>query len=963
MPAGSGVVASAPDRLAGKAGRTSDPAGEGLARASDPAQAGDPAQTDPARTGPAQTDPARTGPARADDPARTDPAPLRPGVATARGNLAACDAASPLQVLRALDSTRRGLDEAEAQARLTRHGENAVAVGGQPRWTARALAAVRNPFVVILIILTAVSTATGDLGGALVITVMVVISCVLRVRQEYRSDRAAAALRALVAATATVIRRAAAGSPAVARELPVDQLVPGDLVELAAGDMVPADLRLLRTNDLAVSQAVFTGESQPAAKRASSVISGGCVGTSGAGPGRDDTSVFDSPRLCLMGTSVVSGSGTAVVVATGPDTYLGSTYQDLPRDRARTTFDRDVRDVTWMLISLMLVCAPVVLAVNAAIRGHPLEALLFSVAVAVGLTPEMLPVVVTSALARGAAAVAGRAAIVKRLPAMHNLAAMDVLCTDKTGTLTEDLVSLDCYHDVTGRTDPLVLRSAWLGSHWLSAAADGAITDVLDQALLTGGAEHGLAAEDSTTLVDVVPFDYTRRRVTVITRSAGALGQHTLITKGAPEEVLGCCTQVRHGGRLVPLGPAERDRAVGRADALARNGVRVLAVAVTTRQARAGRYQPADEADLTLAGFVGFRDRPRESAPRAVAELAACGVTIKIMTGDHPLVAARICREVGIDAGPIVTGPDLARLDDQALAAVAETGIVFARVDPAQKARLLRALRSGGHTVGFLGDGVNDAAALRDADVGISVAGATAVARECADVVLLRKDLTLLRQAVTEGRRSLGNVIKYLKITISSNFGNVLSMLAASAALPFLPMLPLQVLAQNLCFDVSQLALAFDSVDEPSRRGPCVLDRRALARFVLCFGPVNTLADLVTFVLLWRIMGGHAGPAGQAMFRAGWFAENLLTQALAVHLLRSRWLPSARHHAARPVLLATLALALFGLGLPLTLAGAALRLPAPPAVYYPLLGAVLLGYAVAIVAVKAWYLRRCSRWL
>jgi len=892
-------------------------------------------------------------------PASAAALPLSPD--TARDGLISWAAAPPLQVLRGLDSTRRGLDEAQAQARLARHGDNALAPGAEPGWGTRALTAARNPFVVILIVLTAISTATGDLGGAAVIAAMVVISCLLRVRQEYRSDRAAAALRAMVATTATVIRRASPGSPAVAREVPIDQLVPGDIVHLVAGDMVPADLRLLRSDDLAVSQAVFTGESRPAAKRATSVVSGGLQPAAG---GRDGaTSVFDSPVLCLMGTSVVGGCGTAIVVATGADTYLGATHHDQSRETATTAYDRGVRDVTWLLISLMLLCAPVVLAVNASVRGHPLEAFLFAVAVAVGLTPEMLPVVVTSALARGASALAGRAAIVKRLPAMHNLGAMDVLCSDKTGTLTEDRVSLDCHLDPAGRPDPRVLRSAWLGAHWSALATDGAVADVLDQALLADEAERGLALDEGAVLVDIVPFDSARRRVTVVTRDPRSLGQHMLITKGAPAEVLGCCTRVRCGDDVIPLGDAQRARAHAVADGLARGGVRVLAVAEAVRLARAGTYRPADERAMTLIGFVGFHDRARPSAARALADLAALGVAVKIVTGDDPLVAERICREVGIHAGPVVTGADVARLDDPALAAVAREGTVFARVDPAQKARLVLALRTAGHTVGFLGDGVNDASALQAADVGISVADATAVARECADVILVRKDLTMLGQAITEGRRSFGNVIKYLKITISSNFGNVLSMLAASAALPFLPMLPLQVLAQNLCFDLSQLSLAFDAVDESSLRGPRTFVRRDLARFVICLGPVNTLADLATFAILWRIMGGHTGAAGQAVFRAGWFAENLLTQAIAVHLLRSRWAPSPRRHAARPVLLSTLGLALVGLGLPLTPAGAALRLGAPPAVFYPLLAVVLTGYALATVAAKAWYLRRNARWL
>ncbi|MGD0374274.1 MAG: magnesium-translocating P-type ATPase [Streptosporangiaceae bacterium] len=872
-------------------------------------------------------------------------------------------AAAPLQVLRGLDSAWRGLDETEAQDRLIRLGDNTLAVGRLPHWGRRVLTAARNPFVVILICLTVVSAATGDLDGAVVITAMVVISCVLRVRQEYRSDLAAAALRAMVATTATVVRRASATSRPCVREVPVDQLVPGDIVQLAPGDMVPADVRLLKSDDLAVNQAVLTGESLPAAKRAAAVITQAARDgeTSQAGSPADRTSVFDSPRLCFMGTTVVSGSGTSIVVCTGTSTYLGASHQEQPHRTAGTSFDRGVRSVTRLLLGFMLVCVPVVLAVNATIRGHPVEAFLFAVAVAVGLTPEMLPVVVTAALAQGARVMAGRAAIVKRLPALHNLGAMDVLCTDKTGTLTEDRISVDCFLDAAGGTDLEVMRLAWLNSYWSTAYAEAATADLLDQALLDRGESLGMMAEDSPDVIGIIPFDFSRRRVTVVTRTG--FGSHELITKGAAEEVLACCTRVRADGRDVPLEEDRLARALMLIDSYARDGVRLVAVAVAARQAKSGRYQPGDEAGLALAGFVGFRDPPRASAPQAVTDLARHGIAVKVLTGDHPLVAARVCRDVGVDPGRVLTGQDAAQLDDAELVAVAEATTVFARVDPAQKARIVRALQAGGRTVGFLGDGVNDAAALRDADVGISVAGAAALARECADIILLRKELPMLGQAVIEGRRSVSNIAKYLKITVSSNVGNVLSMLAASAALPFLPMLPLQVLAQNLCFDVCQLSLAFDTVDESSLDRPRAFDSRDLARFVLRFGPVNTLADLAIFVFLWRLMGTHASPAGQALFRTGWFAENLVTQSIAVHLLRSPSLPSPRRHAARPVLLATLVLALTGLCLPLTPLGTALRLEALPVAYFPVLAVVIVGYCAATIAAKARYLRRTAPWL
>lgn len=873
------------------------------------------------------------------------------------GGLAEYQAASPLQVLRSLESTRRGLTEYEAEARLARFGENAIAPARLPSPAARLRTAVRSPFIGVLIGLAAVSAATDDLSGAAVIAALAAISCLLRARQESRSDRAATALRAMVATTSTVIRRSAGQGPGIARELPVDQLVPGDIVRLYAGDIAPADLRLLRSDGLTVSQSVFSGESLPAAKAAAMAVA------ADQSPADHEGTLLDSPVLCFMGTSVLSGSATAVVVATGVATYLGSTCELASSASTETSFDRGARQVSWLLIGFMLICVPVVLAVNAAIRGHLLEAFLFAVAVAVGLTPEMLPVVVTTALARGAGILAGKAAIVKRLPAMHNLGAMDVLCTDKTGTLTEDLVSVDCSVDPLGRPDPRVLRLACANSHWSTQSQDPAVTDMLDQALLAHAAQAGLTGDPDEVPVGLVPFDPSRRRVTVVLRKAGDLGSHLLITKGSAEDVLDCCAYLRADRQDIRLDREERARIMARSEEYARAGVRLLAVALATRNARSGGYGPADEAGMTLIGFLGFRDPPKCTARAALDALASAGIAVKVVTGDHPLVAARICADVGLEAGQPVTGREIDRMDDASLRALAANTTIFARVEPAQKARIVRALRAGGRTVGFLGDGLNDTAALRDCDVGISVSSAVAAARECADVILLRKDLTILGEAVTQGRRTFGNIVKYLKITVSSNFGNALSMLVASAALPFLPMLPMQVLVQNLCFDLSQLPLAFDRVDEPSVRQPRTFDARDLARFVGWFGPVNMLADLATFVILWRLIGQHDSAAGQVMFRSGWFAENLLTQAAAIHLLRSRWLPSIRRHATRPVLLATLALASTAVLLPFTPLGSAIQLGHLPAVFLPLLSVVLAGYCAITIALKTSYIARTGRWL
>ncbi len=900
--------------------------------------------------------PAAPGAPPSDGPARHVPA-----------SSAAWTGLPPLVVLRQLQSTPRGLTEDDAHARLARHGDNTVAFGRPPSWSRQLLAAARNPFAVVLLCLAGVSAALGNAYSVAVISVLVVVSCLVRVWQERRSGRAAAALRALVARTATVLRRADASAVPVAREVPVDQLVPGDVVELAAGDLVPADMYLLRCADLAVSQAVLTGESAPAAKRAPASVGGDRAGQGGAGDDTDEAALLDCPWLCLAGSSVAAGAGLGVVVATGPRTYFGATHRSGLVAGPETCFDRGVKTVSWTLIRFMLISVGLVMAVTATAGGNPGEAFLFVVSVAVGLTPEMLPVVVDAALARGAQLMARLGVIVKRLPAIHNLGAMDVLCTDKTGTLTEGTMSLEESVDPRGHPDPTVLRLACLNSYWSADAVGGTVGDLLDEALLASGSEEGVAvARDlagELTGVSIIPFDHARRRGTVVLRRARRPAAFLMITKGAPDAVLACCDQVRTPGGAVPLGPREHARLTRIAEAHAAAGVRLLAVACAEITPRRDGYRPADETGLTLAGFVGFRDQPKASARPALGQLAGSGIAVKVITGDHPLVAARACREAGLDPGEALLGDRADLLTDEALAQVAARTVLFARVRPEQKARIVRALRASGRTVGYLGDGANDVLPLRAADVGISVESAVDSARESADVILAGKDLTALSEAVGHGRRTFGNIIKYIKITVSSNAGNVGSMLAAGAFLPFLPMLPLQVLVQNLCFDATQLTLAFDHVGEPSLHQPRTFDRRDIARFVICFGLVNMLADLVTFAILWRLGMLHSGALGRAVFRGAWFTENLLTQALAVLLLRARAGTPLRNRAAWPVLLGTVVAALVGLCLPLSPLASSLGMHAPPLAYFPLLAAVLGGYWATLLAVRAAYLRFSQRWL
>ncbi|MEU4510608.1 magnesium-translocating P-type ATPase [Nonomuraea wenchangensis] len=837
---------------------------------------------------------------------------------------------TPLRVLRRLETGPRGLVTADAEARLLDHGENVVPSRRPPTWPRRLLRSLRDPFTLVLLGLGLVSALIASWATAGVIVLLVAVSCLLRSNGEHRADRSTAALRRMVATTTTVRRRATKDAEPEEREIPADQLVPGDVIKLGPGDLVPADARLLRANGLTVHQAQLTGESAPVVKRALDLPEG-------------------DEHLLWQGSSVASGSALAVVTATGAATRFAGAYAGPPprsrlsrRGGARRTsaFDRSVYGLSWVLVRGMLVIPPVALVANAVLRGKGLEALPFAVAVAVGLTPEMLPVVVTTVLARGAALLARRGVIVKRLSALPDMGAIDVLCMDKTGTLTRDRPVLSGSVDPGGRPDPEPLRWAAVNGLVTLHLADPPAPDPLDEAILSGAPDLGEVEG-----LDAVPFDPLTRVSRALVRDGEDV---VVVVKGAVEAVLERCA----------TGERERRRANATAAALARSGARVLAVArgvasapgldgVTRGVASApgldavarGGASPesgldeAGERGLTLVGFVTLADEPSPDAAAALALLARRGVKVKILTGDHPGTAARICRELGLEAGEVADAAGLT-------AAMAERATVIARCTPEQKARVVRALRAAGHTVGFLGDGVNDLPAMRAADVGICPRAAVDVTREAADVVLAGKDLSAIGQAVVVGRRSSGNIVTYLRIALSSNLGNVIAMLVAGLALPFLPMLPVQVLAQNLCFDAAQLALAFERPGPAVLRRPFRLRRQAVLRFIAGFGLVNAGVDLVTFAVLTRLHGTQ----DESAFHTGWLVENVLTQAAIMLLLR----PVTR--VSRPLGLATGALAAAGLLLPLSPLAPALGLVALPVTSLLWLLLVLALYAGVLLA-------------
>jgi Mg2+-importing ATPase len=864
------------------------------------------------------------------------------------------------QVLWTLNSSKQGLVEDDAAARLKKFGKNEVSQEKPPTWYGQLLQSFNNPFVYILVGLAVVSYLTGDMKATIVLTSMVLISGVLRFVQEYRSTQAAEKLKKLVSTTATVIRRKSLDNRGERREIPIKELVPGDIIHLAAGDMIPADVRLLSSKDLFVSQAVLTGESLPVEKydtlsavvekRADLVV-------------QDQLSILDSPTICLMGTNVVSGTAVAVVVATGDRTYFGSLAKNITGKRALTSFEKGVNRVSWLLIGFMAAMVPIVFLLNGITKGNWGDALLFSISIAVGLTPEMLPMIVTANLARGAVVMAKQKAVIKRLNSIQNLGAMDILCTDKTGTLTQDKIILERHVDLQGNESQEPLRYAYLNSYYQTG-----LKNLLDVAVL----EHvemktQLQPAENYSKVDEIPFDFVRRRMSVVVEELDNPSghKHILICKGAVEEIFNICSHAKYSDIIIPMNEFVRADGIQVTQQLNENGFRVIAVAykeISISQDTIPSYGTKDECDLILVGYLAFLDPPKDSASQAIMALQEHGVTVKIITGDNDIVTRKICQEVNLHIDGIVLGSQIEKMSDEQLVNLVDTTTVFAKMSPLQKARIIRILQSKGHIVGYLGDGINDAAALRDADVGISVDTAADIAKESADIILLEKNLMVLEQGVLEGRRTFGNILKYLNMTASSNFGNVFSVMGSSAILPFLPMQSIQLLAQNLLYDISQITIPFDNVDKEFLRRPQKWNVPNIGRFMLFIGPISSIFDYVTFIVMWFVFGANT-PEEVKLFNSGWFVEGLLSQSLVVHLLRtSRW-PFLQSTASLPVLLLTGIIVAIGVMIPFTPLGAALGMVPLPMRYFGWLWVILGAYFLLTQAIKMWYVRIFGEWL
>ncbi|MDC4307048.1 magnesium-translocating P-type ATPase [Acinetobacter baumannii] len=857
-------------------------------------------------------------------------------------------------LLKQFDTHLMGLTEEQAYTQQMTVGLNEVTHEKPLTWWQHLWYCYRNPFNILLSLLALIAFFTDDLTGSTIISVMVILSTLLRYWQEAKSNQAADALKAMVSNTATVLRHQVSAEDLELMherygidtknqtthqfEIPIQYLVPGDVILLSAGDMIPADCRILSAKDLFVSQAAMTGESMPVEKFPLQ-------------KNLEETSALELDNIVFMGTNIVSGSAQAVVLSTGIQTYFGAlAHRVTATDRSTTAFQMGVNKVSWLLIRFMLVMAPVVLFINGFTKGDWAEAFLFALSVAVGLTPEMLPMIVTSTLAKGAVFLSKKKVIVKRLDAIQNFGAMDVLCTDKTGTLTQDKIFLSQHIDVQGGKSDFVLMQAFLNSYYQTG-----LKNLLDVAVLEAVDDQIKIQKLRYKKLDEVPFDFDRRRMSVVVQTPQQKAR--MITKGAVEEMLKVCRYVEVNGKVEPL-TKQREVAI---EALTqrynRDGLRVVAVAYREFKNHQENYSVVDERDLILIGYITFLDPPKESAKEAVQSLQAHGVTVKVLTGDNEFVTQKVCREIGLNYDQVLLGGVIETLTDQQLKRAVEQYHIFAKLSPVHKERIVEQLKANGHVVGFLGDGINDAAAIRAADIGISVDTAVDIAKESADLILLEKSLMVLEKGVIEGRRTFANMLKYIKMTASSNFGNVFSVLIASAFIPFLPMLPIHLLIQNLLYDVSQIVIPFDNVDEELIAKPQRWQPEEVGRFMVVFGPISSIFDMITFGLMWFVFSANT-PEHQTLFQSGWFVVGLLTQTLIVHMIRTAQIPFIQSRAATPLLIMTAAIMCIGIFLPMGPLASYLKLQALPLSYFLYLPVILGTYMCVTQWVKKIYIRR-----
>lgn len=857
------------------------------------------------------------------------------------------------ELLNFFHSTDQGMKDEQIEESREKYGENSISYGKKTPFIVEVLKAYITPFTLVLIALGVISFITEyvlaapgdkDLFGVIIIFTMVIVSGTMTLVQSVRSNQAAEKLKSLVKVTAAVKRNGDY------TEIPMEEIVCGDLVRLSAGDMIPADMRLLSAKDLFISQAALTGESYPVEKQA--IV-------------YDDETLSETSyeNLAFMGSNVISGSAEGIIVSVGNETLFGHVAQTLSEKPIKSSFEIGIHKTSMLLIKFMALMAPTVIVINGLTKGDWLEAFLFGLSVAVGLTPEMLPMIVTTNLVKGASVMAKKGTVIKNLNAIQNFGAIDVLCTDKTGTLTQDKIILEYHMDCSGKEDDRVLRHAYLNSYYqtgLKNLLDVAIIDEAKQTLATDKINYRK--------VDEIPFDFERRRMSVVVEDTA--GKTQMITKGAIEEMLSISNYIDIDGIVSPLTNEKRESVLAKVRDLNEDGLRVIGVAQKTNPSVVGEFSVKDESDMVLIGYLAFLDPPKETTKQALKALKDHDVAVKVLTGDNELVTRSVCRQVGLEINELITGEKISEMDDRELAQVAENHEVFVKLNPQQKARLTTALRQNGHTVGFLGDGINDAPAMKVADIGISVDTAVDIAKESADVILLEKDLTILERGLLSGRETFGNIMKYIKATASSNFGNMFSVLVASTFLPFLPMLPLQILFLNLIYDVSCISLPWDKMDKEYLHEPKKWEASSIGKFMVYFGPTSSIFDITTYLLMYfiicpAVVGGdfHTLDAQQkivfiALFHAGWFVESLWSQTLVLHALRTPKIPFIQSNATFAMFTITTLGIVVGSILPFTGFGAELGLMPLPGTYWTWLVVTILAYLTLVTMVKKFYIKK-----
>ncbi len=825
-------------------------------------------------------------------------------------------------LLERLGASMKGFSDLEAQARLEQFGLNEPARKKKRGIVFELLLKFANPLVLVLLVIAGSSLFFGEKISAALVSLMAVMSVLLSFIQEHKAGQEAEKLSEMVRATATVFRNGRA------REIKMREIVPGDVVDLYAGDMIPADLRILSCKDLFINQASLTGESIPVEKIAGSLDTAG-------------QSVTDLRNIAFMGSSVVSGTALGLVTQTGVSTQFGEVSRRLATMRVETGFDRGLKTFVWLMLRAMLLLVAVIFIINMVSKHKMLDAFLFSLAVAVGLTPEMLPMLVALNLSKGAMAMAKKKVIVKRLNAIQNLGAMDILCTDKTGTLTMDNVVLEKHCDVVQREDHSVHTLAFLNSHYQTG-----LKNLLDRAII----KFQKIALKPYKKVDEIPFDFSRRIMSVVVEMEG---KHKLIAKGAPEEIFKRCARFELDGETLPIEDVLLADLKEECDNLSSEGFRVLAIAYKDMETPKAVYSKDDESDLVLKGYLAFLDPPKPSTKKALAVLRRLGIECKVLTGDNQLVTKKICGDVGLDIKGLLTGDQVEKMSDDVLRPLVETTTVFARLSPLQKERVIRLLHENGHIVGYLGDGINDAPSLKASDVGISVDNAVDIAKESADLILLKKSLAVLEDGVLEGRRTFANIVKYIKIGASSNFGNMFSMTGASLLLPFLPMLPIQILLNNFLYDISQVAIPSDEVDKSYLLKPRPWDVGYIKKVMYVFGPISSLFDFITFGAMLLLYPGR-----QDLFHTGWFLESIFTQTLVVHVIRTDKIPFLESRPSRFMVLMSAGILALAAVLPYSPLAGAFGFVRPPASFFFCLFAILAAYLLVIQFAKNRFIKK-----